>query len=220
MENDAAHCRHMVSPLAARRAMTSMPTGNSTTGQLCKLRGLERFFATHSVSPLCPSKALTSTMDLMTDGACVGARVLVWHRSVMASTGAAPSQQPMEDEEGDDDDDEEESDDNDDDDDDDVFFDGCCCCCCCCGVVVFSTLRTSAVNARSVKFSGAPSESTESSSAKAPLTMAVPPNSSPNVCLFCGDALESDQTLTRSGCDRLTMWCSVSLSSKRVVNPN
>ena len=44
-------------------------------------------------------------MDLMTDGACVGARVLVWHRSVMASTGAAPSQQPMEDEEGDDDDD-------------------------------------------------------------------------------------------------------------------
>ena len=157
-------------------------------------------------------------MDLMTDGACVGARVLVWHRSVMASTGAAPSQQPMEDEDGDDDDDEEEEESDDNDGDDDVFVDGCCCCCC--GVVVFSTLRTSAVNARSVKFSGAPSESTESSSAKAPLTMAVPPNSSPNVCLFCGDALESDQTLTRSGCDRLTMWCSVSLSSKRVVDPN
>ncbi len=132
----------------------------------------------------------------------MGARVLVWHLSVMASTGAAPSQPPFaeEDEAGEDEDAEEA----------DV------------GVVVFSTLRTSAVNARSVKFNGAPSESTDSSSSAVvvPLKMAVPPNSSPNVCLCRGEAPESDQTLTRSGCDRLTMWCSVSLSSRRVVVPN
>lgn len=94
VENEAAHWRHIASPLEALRAIKSMPKGASTTGHIWRLLGFDRFFATQSFSPWWPSKALTSAIDVMISVACVGFLVLHLFEMVVIedapSTAAAP----------------------------------------------------------------------------------------------------------------------------------